>query len=379
MPWSQMLKPGALYFGPMLAGHGPGCGPYWSTGLPGKDIFCEQHKPRPVAVGAALADSPPSDIRSRNSGMDARLIGDLEVSVLGLGCNNFGAKLDEQATATVVGAALDAGINYFDTADSYGESEGMLGRALRGRRDDAIIATKFGSGSAVPEGEVAGSASWVAKAAERSLRQLGVDVIDHYQMHKPDPTTPVVETLGALQELIDAGKVREIGCSNFSAEQLDEMTSVASDNGLTPFATVQNRFSVLTRGPEADGVLDACRNHNLGLVPYFPLESGLLTGKYRRGEGLPAGSRLEEWADLPHGALFLDDAMFDAMEALIDYAKSRNHTILELGLSWLAGRAEVPTVIAGATTPEQVAANAAACSWDLGDDERAVIEALRPG
>ena len=309
--------------------------------------------------------------------MDTRQIGNLEVSVLGLGCNNFGAKLDQQETTAVVASALDSGINYFDTADAYGESESLLGRALSDRRDEAIIATKFGSGSAVPEGEVAGSASWVAKAANRSLRQLGVEVIDHYQMHKPDPTTPILETLSALQELIDAGKVREIGCSNYSAEQLEEMLSVASANGLTPFATVQNHFSVLTRGPEADGVLDTCRKHNLGLVPYFPLESGLLTGKYRKGVDLPSGSRLQEWAELPHGSMFLTDPMFDAMESLIDFAESRNHTILELALSWLVERSEIPTVIAGATSPKQVAANATACNWALDDYERATIEALR--
>lgn len=310
--------------------------------------------------------------------MDTRQIGNLEVSVLGLGCNNFGAKLDQQETTAVVGSALDSGINYFDTADAYGESESLLGRAISDRRDEAIIATKFGSGSAVPEGEVAGSASWIAKAANRSLRQLGVEVIDHYQMHKPDPTTPILETLSALQELIDAGKVREIGCSNYSAEQLEEMLNVASVNGLTPFATVQNHFSVLTRGPEADGVLDTCRKHNLGLVPYFPLESGLLTGKYRKGADLPSGSRLQEWAELPHGTMFLTDPMFDAMEALIDYAESRNHTILELALSWLVERSEIPTVIAGATSPKQVTANATACNWALEDYERTAIEALRP-
>jgi len=310
--------------------------------------------------------------------MDTRQIGNLKVSVLGLGCNNFGAKLDQQATTAVVDSAFDNGINYFDTADAYGESESMLGRALSDRRDEAVIATKFGSGSAVPKGEVAGSASWIVKAANRSLRQLGVEVIDHYQMHKPDQTTPILETLGALQELIDAGKVREIGCSNYSAEQLEEMLSVASANDLTPFTTVQNHFSVLTRDPETDGVLDICRKHNLGFVPYFPLESGLLTGKYRKGVDLPSGSRLKEWAELPHGAMFLTDPMFNAMEALTDYAESRNHTILELALSWLVERSEIPTVIAGATSPEQVTANATACTWTLEDYERTAIDALRP-
>jgi aryl-alcohol dehydrogenase-like predicted oxidoreductase len=310
--------------------------------------------------------------------MDTRQIGNLNVSVLGLGCNNFGARLDQTATTAVVNSALDVGVNYFDTADVYGDSETLLGRALGDRRDEAVIATKFGHPGAVPEGKVAGSASWVAKAAERSLSDLGVDVIDHYQMHKPDPTTPIEETLGALQELIDAGKVREIGCSNFSAGQLDDMVAAADANNLTPFASVQNRYSVLTRGPETDGVLDACDRHGISLVPYFPLESGLLTGKYRKGADLPAGSRLEAWADLPHGSMFLTDPLFDSMEALITYAESRDHTILELGLSWLAGYSGIPTVIAGATSPDQVAANAAACSWTLDPDERSAIEALRP-
>ena len=310
--------------------------------------------------------------------METRTIGNLDVSVLGLGCNNFGGKLDAKATEAVVHTALDHGVTYFDTADAYGDSENLLGRALRGRRDEAIIATKFGSGSAVPEGEIAGSAAWVAKAADRSLRQLGIDVIDHYQMHKPDPTTPIVETLAALQELIDAGKVREIGCSNFTADMLKDMVNAASKNSLTPFATVQNRYSVLTRGPETDGVLDTCRKYNIGLVPYFPLESGLLTGKYRKGAELPSGSRLEEWAELPHGAMFLQETMFEATEALIDYAESRNRTILELGLSWLAELPEIPSVIAGATSSEQVTANIAACLWNLSDEERNDIEALRP-
>lgn len=310
--------------------------------------------------------------------METRRIGALEVSLLGIGCNNFGMKLDQQATTAVVHAALDLGVTYFDTADSYGESEVLLARALGSRRDEAVIATKFGSPSAVPDGEIPGSASWVAAAADRSLQRLGIDVIDHYQMHKPDPSTPIVETLGALQELIDAGKVREIGCSNFSADQLDEMVAVAAENDLTPFATVQNRYSVLTRGPEADGVLDACRRHGIGLVPYFPLESGLLTGKYRKGAELPDGSRLQSWQDLPHGAMFLTEEMFDAVEALIAHAESEGRSILELAMSWLARRPSIPTIITGATTPEQVAANAAAMDWDLDEDRLAAIDVLRP-
>ncbi len=309
--------------------------------------------------------------------MDTRHIGKLQVSLLGLGCNNFGGKLDQAATTAVVDAALGSGINYFDTADSYGDSELVLGQALVGRRDEAVIATKFRFDLA-DGGEPATGVEWVTTAAERSLARLGVDEIDHFQLHKPYPGVPIVETLGALQGLIDAGKVREIGCSNFSAEQLDEMADVATDNGLTPFATVQNRYSVLTRGPESDGVLDACERHGVGFVPYFPLESGLLTGKYRKGMGLPDGSRLQEWSDLPHGALFLTEAMFDAMELLLDYAESQDRTILELGLSWLAGRSQVPSIIAGATTPEQVVANVAACAWQFGDAELAAIEQLRP-
>ena len=309
--------------------------------------------------------------------MDTRRIGNLEVSILGLGCNNFGGKLDQVATTAVVDAALDCGINYFDTADSYGESEVVLGRALAGRRDEVVLATKFRFDKA-DGGEPATGVEWVTRAAEQSLGRLGVDVIDHFQLHKPYPGVPIAETLGALQGLIDAGKVREIGCSNFSAEQLDEMAAVAAENGLTPFATVQNHYSVLTRGPESDGVLDACERHGVGFVPYFPLESGLLTGKYRKGMELPDGSRLQEWSDLPHGALFLTDAMFDAMETLIEHAESQNRTILELGLSWLARLPQVPSIIAGATTPEQVVANAAACAWQFSDDQLAAIERLRP-
>ncbi len=315
---------------------------------------------------------------NRKVATEKRRIGELEVTALGIGCNNFGMKLDDRGTDAVVHAALDLGINYFDTADAYGESEVLLGNALAGRRGEAVIATKFGSPSAVPDGEVPGSATWVAKAADRSLRRLGVDVIDHYQLHKPDPSTPIVETLAALQELIDAGKVREIGCSNFSADQLREMAAVAAANDLTPFATVQNHYSVLTRRPELDGVLDACDEHGVGLVPYFPLESGLLTGKYRKGAELPDGSRLQSWQDLPHGAMFLTPEMFDAVEALIAHAEAQGHTILELAMSWLARRPMIPTVITGATTPEQVKANAAAMAWDLDDAELAAIDALRP-
>lgn len=310
--------------------------------------------------------------------MKTRNIGLLEVSVLGLGCNNLGMKLDDTESTAVVRAALDLGITYFDTADSYGESERRLGEALGSDRDRAVIATKFGHQGALPEGEIPGSASWVAKAADRSLQALGVDVIDHYQMHKPDPNTPIIETLGALQQLIDNGKVREIGCSNFTADQLDEMAKVAAENGLTPFATIQNHYSVLTPTPEIDGVLDACRRLGVGLVPYFPLESGMLTGKYRKGAELPDGSRLQQWADLPHGARFLTEEMFDATESLIEYAESKGHSILDLALSWLADKSEIPSIITGATRPEQLEANVAALNWDLDDADRAAIEQRRP-
>ena len=308
--------------------------------------------------------------------MEHRRIGQLSVSVVGLGCNNFGRRLDAGSSAAVVEAALDSCIDYFDSADVYGGglSEEYLGKALRGRRDQAVIATKFGAPGSADEGVARGSAAWVRTAAERSLGRLGTDRIDHYQLHFPDSEVPVEETLGALRDLVAEGKVREIGCSNFGSTRIHEASDAADAKGLTPFRTVQNRYSVLHRGPEPK-VIPACAERGLGLIPYFPLESGLLTGKYRPSADLPEGTRL---AAMPEDQRerFMSDDTVDKVERLRDYAESHGHTLLELAISWLLSNPVVPSVIAGATRPEQVHANAAAAGWRMSEAERSEIDAL---
>lgn len=302
--------------------------------------------------------------------MDTRRIGSLDVTVVGLGCNNFGGRLDEAATEKVVLATLDAGINFFDTADIYGgtKSEEFLGRALRQRRDEAIVATKFGiklddqhPGGARPE--------YIRQAAEDSLRRLGMDHIDLYQIHRPDPDVPIADTLGALHELVQAGKVREIGCSNFSAEQLREAETAAQ--GKSRFVSVQNEYSLFQREPE-NGVLEECARQGLGFLPYFPLASGLLTGKYRKGQPGPEGTRISADRLAEEGT----QEKLDKVEALIQFAEARGHTVLELAISWLLARPTVASVIAGATRPEQVNANAAAANWRMTEAELAEIDRI---
>ena len=302
--------------------------------------------------------------------METRRIGSLTVSLAGLGCNNLGGRLDEAATRAVVSAALDAGITFFDTADIYGgtRSEEFLGRALAGRRDDVVIATKFGH-EIDPERRGARPA-YVRRAAEASLRRLGTDRIDLYQLHRPDPAVPMADTLGALDELVKAGKVREIGCSNFSVEQIRE-AEAAVRPGAARYVSVQNQYNLLHREPE-NGVLSACERAGLAFLPYFPLASGLLTGKYRKGRPLPRDTRIqpnERYASL------LSEHNLDIVERLIAFAESRGHTLLELACSWLASRRVVASVIAGATSPSQVRANAAAVSWRLSPEELATIDA----
>ncbi|HEX9985581.1 MAG TPA: aldo/keto reductase [Thermoanaerobaculia bacterium] len=294
--------------------------------------------------------------------MRTRRIGSLEVSVVGVGCNNFGRRLDAAETARVVDAALDAGINFFDTADTYGKtnSEVFLGRAIASRRQDVVIATKFGMD--VDEERQGAHPDYVLRAADDSLRRLGVDVIDLYQLHTPDPRVPIADTLGALDELVRAGKVREIGCSNFSAEQLREARRAAGDRAR--FVSVQNEYSLLHRTPERDGVLDECAAQHVAFLPYFPLANGLLTGKYRRGLPAPAGRLAESW----NGGK-IDDTKLDTAERLIAFAESRGHTVLELAFSWLLAHEPVASVIAGATRVEQIAANASAANWVLTDAE----------
>jgi|tagenome__1003787_1003787.scaffolds.fasta_scaffold20985534_4 aryl-alcohol dehydrogenase-like predicted oxidoreductase len=308
--------------------------------------------------------------------MDTRKIGTLDASVVGLGCNNFGGRIDEAATHRVVAAALDAGITLFDTADIYGgtRSEEYLGRALGSRRDEAIVATKFG-GEIDAEHKGGASAAYIARAVEDSLRRLGTDRIDLYQLHFPDAATPFEETLGALDELVRDGKVREIGASNFSAEQIDETTAISADRGLARFVSVQNEYSLLRRGPERFGVLDACERNGVAFIPYFPLASGVLTGKYHRNEAPPSGTRLAGMpAERANDAL--SDKVFDRVEALDGFARDHGHTLLELAFAWLLARPTVASVIAGATKPEQVEANAAAARWTLTPDELEQIDGL---
>jgi len=308
--------------------------------------------------------------------MEHAVIGSLSVSRVGLSCNNFGGRLDDAGSERVVRAALDCGIDFFDTADVYGgqRSEEILGAALRGVRDRVVIATKFGAPGSADEGLQRGSRAWILQAVERSLKRLGTDVIDLYQLHFPDAEVPIEETLGALDELVKAGKVREIGCSNFGSTRLREAARVSEEKSLAAFRTVQNRYSVLHREPE-EKVVPACRELGMGLIPYFPLESGLLTGKYRAGEGLPDGTRLAGMPDAQRER-FLAEGRFEQVERLREYARGRGHELLELAISWLAADPTVVSVIAGATTPEQVAANAAAAGWAMGASERAEIAAL---
>ncbi len=301
--------------------------------------------------------------------MEFRRIGSLEVSITGLGCNNFGWRIDEPASRRVVDAALEAGINFFDTADIYdqGRSEEFLGRALEGRRKRAIIATKFGMEmQGIGKGA---KPAYVKSAAESSLKRLGVDVIDLYQLHRPDPDTPIADTLGALADLVRAGKVREIGCSNFSVNQLREAQKAAA--GGVRFVSVQNEYSLFHREPE-QGVLAECERENIVFLPYFPLANGLLTGKYRAGKEPPEGSRgAAGW-----GPKVFTRENLAKVDKLARFAESRGHTLLELAFSWLAAHPQVASVIAGATSTEQVRANAKAAAWKLTEAERAEIDAM---
>jgi len=300
--------------------------------------------------------------------MEHRRIGSLEVSVIGLGCNNFGWRLDADATASVVHAALDAGIDFFDTAELYGEgrSEEYLGRALRGRRQSVVVATKFGYKTAPSHRR--GHPDNVRRAADASLQRLGTDYIDLFQLHSPDPLIPIADTLGALEELVQQGKVREVGCSNFTASELRDAADAVKP-GAARFVSVQNEYSLMHREPEAE-VLPECERLGLAFIPYYPLASGLLTGKYRRGQPLPRGTRLAE------GSSLLNDENLGAVEELIEFARTKGRTILELAIAWLLAHPAVASVIAGATKPEQARVNASATLWRLSDDERAAVDAL---
>jgi aryl-alcohol dehydrogenase-like predicted oxidoreductase len=306
--------------------------------------------------------------------MEKRRIGSLEVTVVGLGCNNFGGHIDLAATRRVVDTALEAGINFFDTADIYGDtrSEEYLGRALGGRRDGVLLATKFGM--PIDQKRKGARPDYVRRAVEDSLRRLGTDRIDLYQLHQPDPDTPIADTLAALDGLVRAGKVREIGCSNFSARQLREALRAAAA-GAARFVSVQNEYSLVHREPEQE-VLPECAALHLAFIPHFPLASGLLTGKYR-GEATVAGSaRLAGKARLRDR--FLNDRNRGVTDALDDFARSRGHSLLELAFAWLLSRAPVASVIAGATRPEQVRANVGAAGWKLTPTELSEVDRLAP-
>jgi len=300
--------------------------------------------------------------------MEYRKLGSLNVSLVGIGCNNFGWRTDAAGTAAVVDAALGAGINFFDTADVYGggQSEEFLGAALKGRRAKAIIATKFGI--KMGEGKEGARAQYVRDALDASLQRLQTDVIDLYQIHRPDPNTPIAETVQALNDAVKAGKVREIGCSNFSVEQ---MRAANSTSGPKHFASVQNEYSLMKREPEAD-VLPECARTGVAFLPYFPLANGLLTGKYRKGSPFPESSRAKD----AFGPKVFTDENLERAEALTAFARSRGHSLLDLAFSWLAARPEVSSVIAGAKNAEQVRANSAAATWKLTAADMAEVDNL---
>lgn len=300
----------------------------------------------------------------------------LAVSVVGLGCNNFGRRIDRDASHAVVDTAITAGVTLFDTADSYGTppgtSEQFLGEALKGRRDDVIVATKFGHdlrGANGPDWGARGSRRYVLRAVEASLRRLDTDWIDLYQLHYPDEETPVEETLATLTDLVKEGKVRYIGCSNVAGWQVADAAWTASSAGLAGFISVQNEYSLLDRSIEAE-VVPACERFGLGVLPYFPLAQGLLTGKFRRGEPAAPGTRLATRPEL------LDSADWDVVEALAAFAEERDVGLLDVAIGWLAAQPAVASVIAGATRPEQVPANVAAVEWIPSVEDLAALDAI---
>jgi aryl-alcohol dehydrogenase-like predicted oxidoreductase len=308
--------------------------------------------------------------------MERRHIGRLDVSLVGVGCNNFGGRLDADSSIKVVHAALDEGMNFFDTADVYsgGASEEALGRALRQRRHEAVVATKFGG--RMPDGSSGARPDYVGRACEASLRRLGMDHIDLYQLHFPDDETPIGDTLQALSELVDAGKVRVFGCSNFSADQVDWAQRTAADRGLHPFASVQNQLSLVHEEGDHRELVANMEEHGTAFLPYYPLASGVLTGKYTRGADPDPSTRLGR--SVRRQQRWLTDEYLAAAERLETWARRRDRTLLELAFSWLAAQPRVASVIAGAMSPEQVMANAAAIEWKLTDEELRAIAPLRP-
>jgi aryl-alcohol dehydrogenase-like predicted oxidoreductase len=301
----------------------------------------------------------------------------LLVSVVGLGCNNFGRRLaDVTAARSVVDAAIDAGITLLDTAESYGgtgRSEEIIGEILQGRRDTVVLATKFGGANMGygPAAGARGGRAYIRRAVTESLRRLRTDYIDLYQLHQPDPATPVTETLAALQELVAEGKVRYIGHSNFTGWQIADAAHVAGRTGTAPFVSAQNQWSLLERGVEAE-VVPAARQFGLGVLPYYPLANGLLTGKVRRGQEPPPGSRLASQAG------YITDDKIDRVESLIDWARAQGVTLLDAAIGGLAAQRGCASVIAGAMTAGQVKANAEAGNWIPTAGQLAEIDKIVP-
>jgi aryl-alcohol dehydrogenase-like predicted oxidoreductase len=301
----------------------------------------------------------------------------LTVSTLGLGCNNFAwRRLSREDSLPVLRAALDAGVTLFDTADSYGDSEEVVGEALQGQRDDVVIATKFGSdlkGALGPDWGARGSRRYIRRAVERSLRRLGTDHIDLYQLHRPDPATPIRETLAALTELVREGKIRYLGCSNFAGWQLAEAEWTSRTTYTERFVSAQNEYSLLERGVEAD-LVPACEEYGVGVLPFFPLASGLLTGKYRRGEAPPSGTRYAEWGLESQ----LTEQRFDVVEKLSAVAAEHGVELLDVAMGGLAAQPMVSSVIAGATSADQVRRNAQAVAWTPSAEVLGVVDELAP-
>ena len=308
--------------------------------------------------------------------MEKRKLGSsaLEVSVVGLGGNNFGGRLDLAATRAVVDRALELGVTLIDTADAYnaGASEELLGEMLAGRRRQVVLATKFGL--AIDGSRMRGGArrGYIMRAVEGSLKRLRTDWIDLYQLHRPDPATPIEETMRALDELVRQGKVRHVGCSNLSGAQVAEALRIAQNHGLTPFISAQDQFSLLARGIERE-LIPALESNEVGLIPYFPLASGLLSGKFKRGEPLPPETRM---ASARYSGRFINERNWQLLEDLTAFARGRDHTLLELAFGWLLGKPVVASVIAGASTPHQIEQNVRAAEWRLSAAELAEVDRI---
>jgi aryl-alcohol dehydrogenase-like predicted oxidoreductase len=317
-----------------------------------------------------------------NKIMNMKPLGDsgIQVSAVGVGCMNFGLMCDQETTNAIVDAALDVGVNFFDTADIYGgthgKSEAMLGQALGARRANIVLATKFGAkrvggGGAAEQG---GSRDYIMQAIERSLGLLGTDYIDLYQHHFPDNGTPQEETLRALEDLVQQGKVRHIGCSNYSGAQLKEAGEIADRHGLTGYVTAQNRYSLLFRGIETD-LVPAANAQKVSVLPYFPLESGLLTGKYRRDQKPPQDTRFGKWGG---GGIFATDERYAIVDRLAAYGEQIDRSVLDIAIGWLAAQPFVASVIAGVTRPEQIRQNVQAASWKLSTEDLREISRIAP-